>query len=469
MSTRKAELIGNRGQSLVEILIAMAIFSLVISAIVLVMYGGHASVATSLDAQKALEKARDGMEAVRIIRDTKWTDLADGRHGLQFLPGGTWQLTASPDVSDEFTRTVSISTDFDGIKHVDLTVAWEHPPDGIRTIELSQTLSPLEEGLTGDWTNPCVVGSADAGSGSKGSDVFYLDGKVYVTDSASSATKPDLYIFDVVDPLHPSLLGQLNIEQGVKSVTVAGNYAYVIEEGSPDFFVIDVSNSAEPVKVAKLTLSGGNGRYVMVRGAFVFVTTAINSTGPEFFVIDINMPTSPTVVASLEIGGDINEVNVLKNTAYLATSVNAKELIAVDVTTPTSPAITGWYDAPGTADGKAVHAKSNNRVYLGRTKSSDEEFFILDASNPTVITSRGSTDVSDTIHSLMTAATLTFMGTADTNSEFQVYYVKNPTILSQYAALNFSNIATGAVYYNNHVYLSVQNSDVLQIVTSCGT
>ena len=62
-------------------------------------------------------------------------------------------------------------------------------------------------------------------------------------------------------------MGSLNVEEGEKSVTVAGNYAYTIEENSSDFFVIDVSNPAVPTKKAKLTLTGGGaGRYVMARG-----------------------------------------------------------------------------------------------------------------------------------------------------------------------------------------------------------
>ena len=469
MLTPKAGLTGNNGSSLVEILIALGIFAIVVSATALVFFGGQEFAAGSIESRTGVEKARTGAEALRIIRDKKWTDLTDGIHGLQFLASGSWQLTGSPDVSDGFTRTVSISTDFDGIKHIDLTVSWYHLPEGTRSIEFSQTLSPLEEGLKGDWEELCVVGSVDAGSGSKGSDVFYLDGKAYVTDSAAAASKPDLYIFNFANPLAPTLLGQLNVEQGEKSVTVAGNYAYTIEENSPDFFVIDVSNPATPLQKAKLTLAGGSGRYVMVRGNYVFATTTNNASGAEFFVIDVTTPTTPSVVGSLEIGGNVNEVNVLKNVAYLATGIDTKELMAVDVTTPASPTILGSYDAAGSADGLAVHAKSKNRVYLGRASSSDKELFVLDATTPSAITTRGSVDTSDTINSLMTAATLTFLGMSDTNEEFQVYYVKDPTAMYQYAELNFSNNATGAVYYNNYVYMSVQNSDVLQIISSCGS
>src|SRR3989344_3285840 len=124
MLTPKAGLTGNNGSSLVEILIALGIFAIVVSATALVFFGGQEFAAGSIESRTGVEKARTGAEALRIIRDKKWTDLTDGIHGLQFLASGSWQLTGSPDVSDGFTRTVSISTDFDGIKHIDLTVSW---------------------------------------------------------------------------------------------------------------------------------------------------------------------------------------------------------------------------------------------------------------------------------------------------------------------------------------------------------
>src|SRR3989338_4676370 len=118
MLTPKEELTWNNGSSLVEILIALGIFAIVVSATALVFFGGQTSVAGALE-------SRTGMEAVRIIRDKKWTDLTNCIHGLQFLASGEWQLTGSPDVSDGFTRTVSISTDIDGIKHADVIISWQ--------------------------------------------------------------------------------------------------------------------------------------------------------------------------------------------------------------------------------------------------------------------------------------------------------------------------------------------------------
>lgn len=466
MLTPKEALIGNKGQSLVEILVALAVFSLTITAATLVFFGGQNFVAEAQISREAIQKGHDGMEALRFIRDNKWATLTDGKHGLTFLASQSWELTASPDVDDGFTRTVNISTDSFNIKQVELTVTWQDPTVGSRSVAFSQTLAPPDQGIAGDWTNPCVLGTADGDAGAKGTDVFYANDKAYVSSSTSSVGKKDLFIFDVSNPRSIVLRGSLNVEQGWKSLTYANNYVYGIEEESPDFFVIDVTDPANPVQRAKLTLAGGVGRYVMVRGNYVYATTANNTSGAEFFVIDVSNPLSPSVASSKEFGTDINEVSVLLNTAYLATANDTKEIIAVDVSTPTAPVELGSYDAPGTADGRSVHAKTAKRLYLGRTTSSDHELFVLDASTPSAITLRGSTNVSASVYSLITTGVLSFLGTDDTNEEFQNFNVKNSTNPIKNGGLNFSNIGSGADYSDNIVYMSVRNVDILQLVTA---
>ncbi|MEK7583203.1 MAG: prepilin-type N-terminal cleavage/methylation domain-containing protein [Patescibacteria group bacterium] len=474
MLIKKDELTGNRaclparqGQSLVEILIALTIFSLTISAVALMFFSGQSFVADSLQARKAIEKVHDGAEALRFIRDDNFPSMTDGLHGLSFT-NDKWQLTLVPDWNDGFKRTVSISTDLEGIKHVDLLVQWNHPSEGTKSFDIASTIAPPNQGLTGDWTNPCVIGSADGGSGSKGTDVFYLDHKAYVTSSATASDKPDLFIFDVTSSTSPFLLGQLNIEQGVKSVAVAGTKAYVVEENSGDFFIVNVATPTAPMVQSKLTLNvGTKGRYVVTKGNYAYVTSANNSTGKEFFVINITNPAAPSVVASLELGVDINEISILGNTAYLATSSDTKELILFDITNPVAPVEIGNYNTQGTADGKSIYAKTLKRIYLGRNSSSDNELLILDASIPASITLRGSSNVSSSVFAVMSAGTQAFLGTDDTNEEFQNFDIKNPASIQQLGQINLSNIATGAAYDNNIVYMSVQNNDILQLISSC--
>lgn len=462
-------MIGSKGQSLVEILIAIAIFSLTVTATALMFFGGQSFVADSVSARKAVEKVHDGAEALRFIRDDNFSSMTDGIHGLTFV-SDKWQLTAAPDWTDDFKRTVSISADIDGMKHVDLLVQWRHPSEGTKSFDIAQMVAPPDQGLTGDWSNPCILSTADGGPGAKGTDVVYADHKAYVTSSATAVGKEDLFIFDVTDPLAPTLLGKLNIEQGLKSVAVKGTYAYVVEEESGDFFIVDVANPAAPVVRSKLVLNPGTkGRYVAVKDSYAYVTSANNTLGKEFFVIDVTNPTAPGVVASMEFSANVNEISILGTTAYLATSSNTKELILVNIANPLAPVEIGSYNVSGEQDGKSVHAKTVKRIYLGMAtvgNENDHELFILDASDPSSIVLRGSTNITSSLHTIIATGTLAFIGTDDVNEEFQAYRVKNPATIEKHGELNLSNIGTGTAYNNNIVYMSVKNSDILQLITS---
>lgn len=461
------------GRSLVEILVALVIFSLIITAVTLVFFGGQNFLGQSVEARKAIEYAHVGLEAVRIVRDNGWTNLTDGIHGLNF-DGTTWTLTGSPDVSNGYTRTVSISSDFDNVKHIRMTVQWDHQPEGTKTVEIYTTLSPLEQGISGDWTQPCILSTAAGSSGSsKGTDVVYANGKAYVTSNEASSGKPDFYIFDVSNTSAPALLSSLDVEQGLKSVSVVGNYAYVIEAESTDFFSIDISIPSAPVVKKKITIAGGaiQGRYVVARGNFAYVGTT-TSVANDFYVVNISDPTNPVVAGSagLRIGGNVNEISLLQNYAYLATSHDSRELAIVDLSSvPIRSTLTKTYDAPGTADGLAVHAKTTKLVYLGRVESSSpgnsREFIILDTTtNPP--SARGSSEVSDDVLSIMSVQTLSFLGANDTNEELQAFYIRDPTAPVKWGGLNVSNVITGADYHANVVFAAVNNGDILNLITS---
>lgn len=457
----------NQGHTLVEVLLAAAIFMVFVSAVVILFGSGQNNAIDAELANRAMLKTRDSFEAVRLIRDRDWTLLTDGSHGLRFI-NNQWEFFGTSDISNGITRTVVVASDpVDGSKVITASTSWTAQTP--QEFAMTEKIGPLVQGLHGSWTMPCIKGSVDAGSGSKGSDVYYANNRVYVSSAATSAGKEDLFVFNVLNPATPTLVGQKNFEEGWKSVTVdtTGTYAYGIEESSNDFFVANVSNPANITQVAKRTLTGGgSGTYVMVRGNYVYATTKVSASGPEFFVIDVTTPSNPTIIATLEYGADLNEVNILQNRAYVATSSDTKELVVIDVATPSAPVEIGSYNASGTADGTSVHAKSLRRIYLGRAQSTDKEIIILDAGTPSAITLRGTTDVGSKIHTILTAGTLSFVGTDDTNSEFQAFYVRDPEDIPQYSSMNLSNIGSGLAYFNNYVYMSVRNNDILQIISA---
>ncbi len=113
----------NAGFSLIEVILATAIFSLLISSFVGAYLYGQEATAVSGNRIRANLYAKEGMEAVRNIRDDDFNNLSDGAYGLR-IENGKWSFVPEKDESDIFTRTIEISSLDEERKEVQVNVSW---------------------------------------------------------------------------------------------------------------------------------------------------------------------------------------------------------------------------------------------------------------------------------------------------------------------------------------------------------
>ena len=112
-----------KGFSLIEVILSIALFSLIITVFAgAIIYGQENSLLAGKRA-RAVFIAVEGLEAVRNIRDSDFSMLADGNYGLA-IDNGQWVLTDKPDVSDIFTRNITITGIDDKLKHITSNVQW---------------------------------------------------------------------------------------------------------------------------------------------------------------------------------------------------------------------------------------------------------------------------------------------------------------------------------------------------------
>jgi len=123
---------------------------------------------------------------------------------------------------------------------------------------------------------------------------LYISGNYLLTGGNSIF----LYIYDISDPLHPSLLGTWadpysDPRRSVSSVAVSGSYAYVVDYHY-GMHVIDISNPANPVEVnSVIGQNEPNANDIKVFGRYLFLSTRYEG----FRVYDISNPANPTLVA----------------------------------------------------------------------------------------------------------------------------------------------------------------------------
>jgi prepilin-type N-terminal cleavage/methylation domain-containing protein len=113
-------LLPRKGFTLLELVLAVAIFSMSALATGYLIIESMSTTDANSKKIQATFLAREGLEAVRIIRDRdgNFDSLANGDHGLEFdEDDDTWRLNDdASDITDEvYERTITISDWDDGL------------------------------------------------------------------------------------------------------------------------------------------------------------------------------------------------------------------------------------------------------------------------------------------------------------------------------------------------------------------
>jgi len=134
----------NKAQSLIEMLVAIAIFIGGISLIgFLVIDAGIASRQSS-ERTRALSLAKEGLEAARSIRDNSFANLVNGSHGLA-LSANQWVFSGASDAQDQFTRSVTISEIDSNTKKIVSNVNWQFSANRPSEVELATYLTNWQQ------------------------------------------------------------------------------------------------------------------------------------------------------------------------------------------------------------------------------------------------------------------------------------------------------------------------------------
>lgn len=403
----------NKGQSLVEILVASGIFIVAVSAIVTLLIGGYLANRRAGENYQALFLAEEGLEAVRSIRDNSWNDLAAGQHGLAVV-GGKWAFSGTDDATDGLTRSVFITTIDSSQKNVSLTVG---------PLTLATLLTNWQRDL-GDWSdlNQAVSldlpGSADA----KEIALYQASSRTYAVLVRNNSSQAEFFAIDITNPAEPSISGSLNLTGSSRDVKIYGNYVLVVSSAdTQELQIVDLTNPSSPRLAGNLDLAGNQDvRAVAVEGTTVFLGRNQGSQ-PEIYAVSLAAPQNPTILSTLQLAGNVSklELNQAGDYLFAASSANNQEIVVISVSDPGHLSIVGSLDVPGSADGTALAAFSHY-VILGRANGS---VLAIDVSLPSALkVISGARYVGSPINDLaMGVGNLyLFVGTSSRNNEFWV-------------------------------------------------
>src|SRR5690606_16305272 len=108
---------------------------------------------------------------------------------------------------------------------------------------------------------------------------------------------------------------------------------------------------------------------ITYRKGYVYLGLEKTAAGDEFNIIDVSDPENPWLIGGMGIGRSVNDISIVGDRAYLATSDPNREFVVVDIVEPENPRIVEEWDAPGSTGfglGNVVLVRAG-RIYAGRT------------------------------------------------------------------------------------------------------
>lgn len=154
-----------------------------------------------------------------------------------------------------------------------------------------------------------------------------------------------------VDTLDGSYLGvQNSIEQQLVSLNIWDNNIDLIATST----------------LPQVTGQRPEGVSLYAYDSKVYIGTK-RTAGHEFHVYDVSEQSALVWRGSVEVNHNINDIDVRDDLAFLATSGNVRDMIILNVSDPTHINQVAVVDLPGNEDGKSVYV-SGNLIFLGRHK-----------------------------------------------------------------------------------------------------
>jgi type II secretory pathway pseudopilin PulG len=450
----------NKGFSTVEMLIAMTVMSLMLGAIILVIFGSQSFVSDAAASTAALSLA---------------TSALDVEHGLAQKDFGLLVATSSAYAgSPSYTTSISIESDPDYVsKKITATVTWvgDHlrPQHVVLTSYVADyknatNANTCNAAVSGDWSHPIIqnvqtnfaqmIGDSSGVYTLAGIDAY--KGKLYVTAQVSGATKKNFFIFDTTQGPSPQLLGSLDttgtsLSGGGTAVVVAtsslGNYAYVANSyNTAQLQIVDITNPANPTLITNYQLpttttsahitgagtSGASGSSIFYKDGYVYIGLTKTTTGPEFNIIDVHNPHAPVWVGGYKVGYVVNALYVANNVAYIAhptdsTATTQEQVTVLSLADKTNPVRIGGYKAPDKqGNGKSLYGVGDT-LYLGRTVNttvSNNDMYVLQNLNPVT-----GIKINSSIDGLVVRGSLAFLlsGTSGTPGSLEIFNLASST------------------------------------------
>ena len=439
---------GESGQSLVELMIAIGLISLLLPAIlsgIMASRGGRAQ-----DDQRvgAVAVLKDAQEAVRSVYLRDWTEIENNGIYHPEISTDKWILASGSGIINGFT----VSADIDDVyrdsngdivisggeidpstKEVLVTVSWNSPFSSsisstnyftryVNYSHLETTVSDFTPGATSSGTLDIAITDTDGGefqlsSGGGNGDwcspdpvqaeynlpkngvanaISAIEGEISVGtgENASGVSYASVNV-DLDLPPNPQIQETFD---GYKTNVVfnENDYAYIgTDTNSKEVVIINLNEYSDPPTNSKYKEEGyfdapgaGDGDAIAVSGDYGYM-----ADGSDFYIFDLSSKSgsrSQVNSSALGLSGNAEKIIIIGNYAFVATDATTNQLQIINISDPANPTVVGERSVSGGAGKDVAVNETGTRAYLATANSaSKDEFFIIDTqdkSAPTLVT-----------------------------------------------------------------------------------
>lgn len=484
----------NKGISVVEALLAAALFGLVVTALAGTFLYGETNSFNSGNRTKAVLLAEEGIDAVRNIKEEDFNTLdglADGTYYLS-TSSGSWILGGGSDAIDIFSREIELeSIDADTIE-VTSRVSWTDLNNRDSLVSLVTRLTNFFENLwiqtTEDEFNNGYRNSVDVVSSSNGEVTLSVEGNwsspsIFLLENMSGGSDPNgifmednvlwltrddnnVYKYDISD------ISNSNLTEG-SSISVSSDALDVVAD-SQNIYVIRNNILSELASFDKdsgsiqdsVDVLGGNAfNDIEIYDGNIFIGRDSETLAEELYIYD----TSLNLIGRVEVGSNVYDIEADSNYVYLATGANS-EIWVVDYNDCTGGisgdecSVEETYNPPdgGNSDMSAIHLVGNN-LYGGRVNNSIHGFDVSDANSISqfLYTDPGNDEINGIF--------------ADENTRY-IYVATDDANTEEFAAINIDTSSeinidlnglsdTGDISKQGRfIYISSANGNEIQII-----
>lgn len=422
----------NRGQALVELLIALAFASILLPGLITGLVASREGKAQEKERIQATGLMEEAEEALRVIRETNWQEISNNGIFYPQTTSSSWQLVAGSETISGFTRQITLSDVYrdstgkivstggtldPSTKKAQVNVSWNTPyassvtssiyltrylnnaiftqttvsdfnsgtPTGTIVTNTNGGEVTLGAGGGSDWCTPNLsIGAVDLPKNGVANAVYAIEGKAFAGtgDNASGISYATINI-DGADPPQATVSGTFDGYKTNDGIFGEANYAYLAtDNNAKEVVIVDLTRlvNGKYVEAGYFNAPGnGNGLSVSVSGNIGFMTDGAN----HLYTFDLSSKNgSRPQLGSITLSGTGNRIYVAGGYVFVAeTGPTQLQIIEVE-NGGRNLEIEGYAQVQGLG-GKDIYVNSTGtRAYLATsTSSTQREFFIINVSN----------------------------------------------------------------------------------------